>query len=134
MREQFKEPINLLQRLLDEQISKGREANNRSLLWVRLSLATILREVDKPKEDVLELFGGIVTSEKEGNLAKDEFEYVESTHELALAEEALRLVRSRKKEDADKLLQANGLTWTRIEDFWLFEGGPGTDTLQMNGP
>jgi hypothetical protein len=38
-----KEACKILQSLLYKQVEKGRNTNNRSLLWVRLTLATIIR-------------------------------------------------------------------------------------------
>ncbi|TVY29026.1 Vegetative incompatibility protein HET-E-1 [Lachnellula hyalina] len=128
----FEATREILQSLLDLQEGKGREANNRSLLWVRLTLATVIRELGRD-EEVETLFLDIVTALHDGNTSP-QYENIRPFRELTVAEEALRLVRSRKQEDADVLLRKEKLRWTRKADFWLFEGGPSADTAWMKGP
>jgi tetratricopeptide (TPR) repeat protein len=130
--EKFGESRRILQDLLHEQIEKGRVANNRSLLWIRLTLATLLRAVQRD-DDVAPLFDEIVTP-LTGGIASPQFEHVESPQLWKDAEKALRLVRDRKIDEADQELRQKGLRWVRAEDFWLFEGGPGVDTAWMKGP
>jgi tetratricopeptide (TPR) repeat protein len=130
--ERFEKSRRILWDLLHEQNAKGRDANNRSLLWIRLTLATLLRESQRD-DDVAPLFDEIVTPVNDG-ATSPQFEHIESPQMWKIAENALRLVRDRKKDEADRLLGEQGLRWVRSEDFWLLEGGPGVDTAWMKGP
>jgi predicted GIY-YIG superfamily endonuclease len=129
---EFETPRKILQSLLDRQGEKGREFNNRSLLWVRLTLATILKQHGKDDE-VGMLFYGLVTPLQDGDISP-QFERIESLGEMKIAELALRLIRERQRNEAESLLEENNLRWSRKEDFWLFEGGPSADTAWMEGP
>ena len=129
---EFEAPRKILLSLLDRQGEKGREFNNRSLLWVRLTLATILKQHGKDDEVGI-LFYGLVTPLQDGDISP-QFERIESLGEMKIAESALRLIRDRQRNEAESLLEENNLRWSRKEDFWLFEGGPSADTAWMEGP
>ncbi|KAL8295704.1 hypothetical protein RB601_000869 [Gaeumannomyces tritici] len=58
----------------------------------------------------------------------DSGEELESPSVLAIAEDALKLVRDRKKKKAKQLLSRNGLEWARPKDLWLWHGVPPADT------
>lgn len=129
------QPVNAckaLRTLLHEQAEKGRKANNRSLLWVRLTLATILRELGKGDE-AASLFLDIVTSVVHEDISP-QFVRVETIEELKIAEEALRHVRDRRQQEAEELLREYDLRWVRKADFWMLEGIPSVDTAWMKGP
>jgi tetratricopeptide (TPR) repeat protein len=129
----FKAARTTLQLLLDKQAEKGREFNNRSLLWVRLTLATILRQDGKCDEARM-LFDDIVEAARDDGDLGLQYEKLQTPEELLIAEQALRLVRDRKVKCAEELLEKNGLRWKRKEDFWLFEGGPSADTAWIKEP
>ncbi|OQU95799.1 Tetratricopeptide repeat-containing protein [Cladophialophora immunda] len=113
---QTDEGVSELQDLLSV-AANHRPSSNREILWIRLSLADMLREQERPRE-ALSLFRDLT----------------HNTHIMALqgksdlqsiiAEKALRLVR--KGAIAD-----NGLYWTRNEDFHILPGGPLTDTAWL---
>lgn len=63
-----KQSYQILMSLLTKQANIGREANNRSLLWVRLTLATILRSHGKEDEAPF-LFEHIVTPTTRGDVS-----------------------------------------------------------------
>jgi hypothetical protein len=112
---EFERPRSILKSLLDKQSQRGRDCNNRSLLWIRLTLATILTDNGRGN-DVAELFDDLVkarTSSREDERKSEDFERVEPQ----LAEMALRLERERKREEAEELLAENNLEWARKEDF-----------------
>lgn len=85
--ERFEKPRRILWKLLDEQNENGRDSNNRLLLWVRLTLATLLRANGRGDE-VGALFYGIVTVVREGDMGS-QFERIEWIQELNIAENAL---------------------------------------------
>jgi hypothetical protein len=127
--------IAILSSLIDLSLQKGRESNNRSLLWVRLTLATILKQSGKDDE-ASELFEDLVTTS--GGDDSDSVNSLDGEpqppRELEIAEKALRLVRDRKERQAELLLDENGLKWKRVKDFWIPTGGPAADTGWMDGP
>jgi tetratricopeptide (TPR) repeat protein len=130
---EFEKPRQILRSLLDEQTKKGREANHRSLLWVRLTLAALLRDHEKGDEVSL-LFENIVTADVVRGDVSPQFDRLDSPKELRIAEEGLRLVRDGKREEAEKLLREHNLRWVRRADFWLLSGTPSVDTGWMKGP
>jgi tetratricopeptide (TPR) repeat protein len=129
------EATDVLRAILHRGYKKGRESNNRSLLWVRLTLSTILREEGKNNE-VLGLFEDIVVSTKheESDSAPSLDGEPQSPKVLDLAEKALRLVRDRMESEAEALLREYELMWKRENDFWIPSGGPAADTGWMKGP
>jgi tetratricopeptide (TPR) repeat protein len=131
---QFEKAQEILQSILDRSSDLGRETNNRALLWVRLTLATILRDSDK-KDKASMLFTEIVTEDySTDDEASSLVEEPEPPRVLQIAEDGLRLVRRRKHREAQALLRENGLKWVREDDFWLQTGGPAADTAWMKGP
>lgn len=129
--EQPEDACKVLRTLLHEQ-TEDSETNNRPLLWVRLTLATILREQGEDDE-ASSLFMDIVTSTVRGDVSPS-FESVDFPRELEIAEKALRYVRDKKQYEADHLLQEHDLQWKRQSDFWMLEGIPSADTASMKGP
>ena len=123
--------IAILQALVHQALEMGVKGRNRSMLWVILDLATILRR-NKREDEALMLFDGIVTSIDDDSSSS--WEEPQPPIELRTAEQALRLVRELKPEQADLLLQKNGLKWVRQEDFWILPGGPSADTGWMREP
>jgi len=132
---EFENPRKILQAVLDKSAEMGRESNNQALLWVRLTLATILREHNRADEASM-LFDDIVTEIKESDSTSQNSldEEPQPPKLLRIAEEALRLVRSGKSRQSDALLKENGLKWVRDKDFWIESGGPAADTARMKGP
>ncbi|KAH8805238.1 hypothetical protein F5884DRAFT_443080 [Xylogone sp. PMI_703] len=122
----------ILQSLVEQALSKGDEGRNRSMLWVRLDLATILRKQNKEEEASM-LFLDLVEP-KEGE-PESSWEALESPRDLEIAESAIRHIRKLEFQQAQDLLQRNGAQWVREEDFWIMPaGGPGADTGWMREP
>lgn len=122
-----------LKSLLYQAIARGRDANNRELLWVRLTLADMLRKHDR-SDEAATLFDDIVRPAIEDTESNQSLvEEPDTPHQLAVAEEALRHVRLASFVEADRLLAENGLEWVRKQDFWILFGGPITDTAAMQG-
>ena len=141
----YTKPKAVLQRLLDEASGQGRNKNNRELLWVRITLADVLRLRGK-YDEALMVFSDLVSPRSAETPihagSEDAFGYrfpsslvdePESPAQLTIAERALRLLRDAKQDDAELLLQENGLKWKRQKDFWVLQGGPITDTASMSG-
>jgi tetratricopeptide (TPR) repeat protein len=112
--------------LLHEASGTTRNRNNRELLWVRITLADVMRQHGDEDEAAM-LFSELVKpAEQDSSMLPEE---PEPPMRLHLAEQALRLVRCARRSDAEELLRCNGLKWVRDEDFWILgEGGPVTDT------
>jgi hypothetical protein len=128
---EFESPRQILQLLVDHGLEMGVKGRNRSMLWVRLDFATILRNNNREDETPM-LFDDIVTSIDSDSCSS--WEEPQPPRELRIAEQALRLVRKLKPEEAELLLKRNGLKWVRQEDFWILPGGPSADTGWMRGP
>jgi tetratricopeptide (TPR) repeat protein len=141
----FNKPVASLRSLLDEVSDEGRDKNNRELLWARITLTDALRQSGR-NDEALMLFSGLVTSRKSGKstgaatpTAVDDHDSSalddepESPAQLAIAEEALRLLKDDKFDEADELLQDSKLKWRRQKDFWVLSGGPITDTAPICG-
>ena len=141
----YTKPRSVLQRLLNEASGKGRDKNNRELLWVRITLADVLRQRGK-NDEALMVFSDLVSSRtpevphsiESKDVGGHEFpssliDEPESPAQLRIAERALRLIKDSKPGDADLLLQENGLEWRRMKDFWVVQGGPITDTASISG-
>ncbi|KAE8450767.1 hypothetical protein EG329_005680 [Mollisiaceae sp. DMI_Dod_QoI] len=123
--------IEILQSLVNQSIKIGLKGRVRSLLWVRLDLATMLRKQGRGDESSI-LFDEIVTSVDDDSSSS--WEIPQSSGELVVAEEALRLVRNRRPDKAKSVLDRNGLRWFRLEDFWILSGSPPADTAWMKEP
>lgn len=132
-----------MERLLNEATSDGRDENNRELLWVRVTLADVLRYHDKDDEALM-LFSDLVAPRASVSLLpatqpanedhyfpSDLMDEPEPPAQLTLAETAVRLVKDAMPDEADELLREAGLQWRRKKDFWVLEGGPLTDTASM---
>lgn len=120
--------LELLQ-LLHEASGSNRDKNNRELLWVRTTLAYVMRQHGDGDEAAM-LFSELV--EPAGQDLRMLPEEPEPPIRLHVAEQALLLVKCARLSEADCLLRKNGLKWVRDEDFWILgEGGPITDTGSM---
>lgn len=119
-----------LREILDVAATKGREANNRELLWIRLRMADLLR-AEGNFEEALSFFTDIVRPHGEENPVG--FQPL-SPQILSIAEEGLRLVRDAEFRKAEHLLKDNYLEWSRPKDFWITFGGEITDTAWINEP
>ncbi|KAH9210609.1 hypothetical protein DL95DRAFT_448675 [Leptodontidium sp. 2 PMI_412] len=128
--------IDILEALVAESLKRNEEGRVRSVLWVRLDLATLLRRRGRD-DDALMLFDEIVTrvrTEFNEVVSISTWEITQSPHDLQIAEEALRLVREIKTFEAEVLLKKNELKWVRKEDFWILDGNPPADTAWMKRP
>ncbi|KAL4763651.1 uncharacterized protein BDW70DRAFT_148431 [Aspergillus foveolatus] len=98
--------------------------NNRELLWIRITLADVMRSHGEG-DDTLILFSDLVTPLSLPDELDDE---PEPPQQLEIAEKALRYLKSYNQAAATKLLQ----------NFWILQGGPIADTARMapprNGP
>lgn len=102
----------------------NRDKNNRELLWVRIDLADAMRQRSEPDEALM-LFSDLV----EEIHSSDVYGEPEPPSQLALAEQALRLVRKAEFAKSRRLLSENNLRWVREADFWFsYQGGPTLDT------
>lgn len=134
----YNQPRIALQKLLDEATGIHRDKNNRELLWVRTTLADILRQHDN-SDGALMLFSDLVETkgqpdaELSGTPSSLDGE-PESRHQLIIAEKALRLVKHAEFVKAAMLLQENELQWSRERDFFILQGGPITDTATLRAP
>jgi tetratricopeptide (TPR) repeat protein len=139
----YHEPREALERLLNEATSDGQDKNNRELLWVRVTLADVLRYHDKDDEALM-FFSDLVAPQASASLLPARRQANEDPHfpsnlmdepeppaQLTLAETAVRLVKDAMPDEADELLREAGLQWRRKKDFWVLEGGPLTDTASM---
>ncbi|KAK0129464.1 hypothetical protein ONS96_000035 [Cadophora gregata f. sp. sojae] len=128
--------IDILETSVDEALKRNEDGRVRSILWVRLDLATLLRRKGRDN-DALMLFDDIVTrivSESSNSVPVSTWELTQSPHDLQIAEQALRLVRDIKIYEAEALLKQNELKWARQEDFWILDGSPPADTAYMKRP
>ena len=126
--------VEILRAILIAASSKGHEANSRELLWVRLTLADLLR-VRYCYEEAMSLFSGLVRHQEveasDSQLVKADYE---SRRQLKIAEQGLRLVRNADMRAAEDLLKENEVEWVRPQDFWIIFGGEITDTAWINDP
>jgi len=113
--------IDLLQ---DTLIQAERDQNNRALLWIRLDLAALLRQRGDPddEEQASSNFDNIV-KDISGDCEPGLVEHPDPPRLLAIAEKALRLVRSREVREARELLDSEQVDWVRPKDLWLWIGG-----------
>jgi tetratricopeptide (TPR) repeat protein len=139
----YHEPREALERLLNEATGNGENENNRELLWVRVTLADVLRYHNKDDEALM-LFSDLVSprpskalppatrhANEDHHFPSDLTDEPEPPAQLTLAETAVRLVKDAMPDEADELLREVGLQWRRKKDFWVLEGGPLTDTASM---
>jgi hypothetical protein len=134
----YDQPKVSLLRLLDEATGEKRSKNNRELLWVRVTLADVLRQREDSNQALM-LFSELVQPAGDSDMSQPGSpsslaEEPEPCERLVIAEEAIRLVKDAKPEAADTLLRHEGLRWLREEDFWILQGGPITDTAGMVAP
>ncbi|KAL2064379.1 hypothetical protein VTL71DRAFT_4873 [Oculimacula yallundae] len=127
--------IETLETLVQDSSKKGKEGRVRSMLWIRLDLATLLRREGRHSDAVM-LFEDIVTGIQRDPTGGQvmSWEMTQSAHDLHIAEEALRMVRDTKVDEAELLLKQYGLQWVRKEDFWILNGSPPADTARMKRP
>jgi len=130
----FDKPRVELTKLLDRTIGKQRDMNDRECLWIRITLADALRQHGDDAEALM-LFSELVKPTKDDRNSRSNTpplaDEPEPPTQLALAEEALRLVKKADVVGADELLAKNDLQWFRRKDFWIRQGGPIADTAWM---
>lgn len=142
---EYRAPKLSLRRLLHQASGAGsdREKNNRELLWVRITLADVLRSHGENDEASM-LFSDLVEPSADDGEGRNDAATPalqnfsldgepETPSQLAIAEEALRYVRKARLVEAQKLLDEHRLKWVRKRDFWIMQGGPVTDTATMVG-
>ncbi|KAL2810486.1 hypothetical protein BJX63DRAFT_316956 [Aspergillus granulosus] len=119
-----------LLRRLDEAGNCDKDPNNRELLWIRITLADVMRAHGET-DDALMLFSNLVTpSFLPGELDEEP----EPPQQLQTAEKALRYIQSYNPDAAEMLLQGHKLKWRRAKDFWILQGGPISDSARMAAP
>ncbi len=146
----FEAPKSSLRSLLHQASGKGREKNNRELLWIRITLADVLRRHGEHDEalmlfvDLVEVDSDDDSSDDSSDDGEDSGKVVkvryprslddepEAPDQLATAEKALRYLKNAQGDEAEELLRARGLRWVRKRDFWIMQGGPATDTASMS--
>jgi tetratricopeptide (TPR) repeat protein len=122
----FEKPLHDLLQLVHKASGANRKANNRELMWVRETAAEVMRHLGQ-NDEALMLFSNLVKPTEEGRGGPSD--KPEPLSHLRMAEKAVHLVRQGRTEDAQKLLQDNGLRWIREADFYILsEGGPIADT------
>jgi tetratricopeptide (TPR) repeat protein len=131
----YKRPKMSLLSLIMRSVGEDRDKNNRELLWVRLNLAHVLRSHGEADEALM-LFSEIVTAAADCHSPSTDSacwldDEPEPLDHLRDAEEALRLVRDAKSDEADQFLLERGLKWVKQEDFWIIFGGPVADTATL---
>ena len=124
--DEYETPKFALLNLINQGSGDSRGRNNRELLWVRITLAEVMRSHGEA-DDAIMLFSELVEPQDEGATGlKDE---PEPPAQLQIAEQALKLVRIAQLSQSEELLRMNRLRWVRDADFWILgEGGPVTDT------
>jgi len=98
--------------------------NNRELMWIRLTLAGILR-TQQGHDAASTLFSSLV---KPIGIDDEIVDEPESPAQLRIVEEAIRLVKHNDLERADKHLRKNNIIWCCPEVFWIMSGGPAAET------
>lgn len=134
-----------LQHLLHEASGYEPDRNNRELLWVRITLADVLRRCGE-YDEALMIFSGLVLprtvkvpfpdepNEEGGHTFPPSLtDEPESPAQLAIAEQALRLIKDAKPGEGNLLLLENDLKWKLERSFWVLQGGPITDTASISG-
>ncbi|KAL7624126.1 hypothetical protein AAE478_005683 [Parahypoxylon ruwenzoriense] len=113
--------IDLLQDML---IQAENDQNNRTLLWVRLDVAAMLRRrgCKGDENQALMNFDNIV-KDVSGDYEPGFPDEPDPPRLLAVAERALELIRRRQYAEARQELDANQVDWLRSSDFWLWVGG-----------
>jgi tetratricopeptide (TPR) repeat protein len=132
---EYEAPKASLMLLLHEATGAERNKNNRELLWIRITLADVMRKHGEAAEALM-LFSELVEPICQGSgsahekitALKDE---PEPPSRLMTAERALRLTKETKQSAARELLQQEKLQWVCEKDFWILQGGPIADTGWM---
>lgn len=136
---QYAEPRRVLLDLIEHGTGKNRQKSNRSLLWVRVDLSDVLRE--RAETDLASMLYSDLVEPSTGHSNGESADDLDNLNEepdppkfLAVAEQAIRLIKEAKNDAARELLTENGLQWKRPKDFWIFMGGPIADTARMTPP
>jgi tetratricopeptide (TPR) repeat protein len=110
--------IHALERIL---ICVEPDQNNRALLWIRLDLAKMLkRRGSEGDEDLAHaVFDGVIKDWSSSH-APGFPDEPDSAHLLAVAEEALTLLRCHKHNSLRTLLEGQQVNWARESDLWLW--------------
>jgi tetratricopeptide (TPR) repeat protein len=132
---EYEVPKTSLMLLLHEATGAERSKNNRELLWIRITLADVMRKHDEAAEALM-LFSELVEpicqdSESAHERITDLKDEPEPPSRLMTAEQALRLTKETKQSAAQRLLQQKKLQWVCERDFWMLQGGPMADTGWM---
>ncbi|KAK4160525.1 hypothetical protein QBC43DRAFT_303780 [Cladorrhinum sp. PSN259] len=133
---------NLVQDLV---IQIERAEYNRAVLWIILDLAKMLRlRGGEGDERLAEAnFNQILVDnsdesshciQSDGGSDDGKYSEPDLPRLLKLAERALGLVRVRKFDEVEYLLEQEKVGWFRDEDLWLWFGGPSADTTRMKPP
>lgn len=111
------EAIQLLQETL---IQTEPDQRNRSLLWIRLDVAEMLRRRDHEGDsDEASAVFDHVMRDASGNEEPGFPDEPDAPRLLLVAERALGLVRARKFKDAQSMLEDEEVDWSHSDDFWL---------------
>ena len=111
------EAIQLLQETL---IQTEPDQRNRSLLWIRLDVAEMLRRRDNEGDsDEASAVFDHVMRDASGNEEPGFPDEPDTPRLLRIAERALGLVRTRKFKEAQSMLDNEEVEWRRSSDFWL---------------
>ncbi|KAG9779758.1 hypothetical protein KCU88_g3953, partial [Aureobasidium melanogenum] len=145
------EAVSHMEGLLHESTELGRDSNNRTLMWLRLTLADLLRKRNEP-DAASSLFSDLVKkvrvpststppAEMEGMQQHEEDESStpglspadsltgepEPAAQLRLAETILWHLRRLESAEAKALMHTHQLEWTREMDLWVNDEGPQVD-------
>lgn len=105
-----------------------RPSVNREMLWARLSMADVLREMNETDE-LPQLFEDLAE-----RVNGDGSQEAATVDDLVVVEEALRLIRRGAIAEAERLFEERSLAWKRPKDFNLICGGPEVDTAWVGEP
>ncbi|KAK3947908.1 hypothetical protein QBC32DRAFT_352879 [Pseudoneurospora amorphoporcata] len=102
-------------------VEAEQDQGNRALMWIRLDLATMLRQRNSEGdvEQASSNFDSVlkdVSGESEPGFPDEP----DSPRLLALAEKALKLVRENKYAEVHQLLESEQVDWARPSDLWLW--------------
>jgi hypothetical protein len=134
---EYESPKLSLLSLLDQATGSHRGRNNRELLWVRITLADVMRahgEWDIALMLFMELVKPLEQEDSTTSLPSQLDEEPEPPSQLRIAEQALRYIKAANQQAAANLLEEKKLQWVRTRDFWILQGGPIADTACMVGP
>ncbi|KAI9692204.1 MAG: hypothetical protein M1822_006434 [Bathelium mastoideum] len=115
-----KQAVEVLRALLSEATAYP---VNRTTLWIRLTLAELLRSQGL-EEEALAFFSNIVKSTTNEQIGTGRRE---TPSQLLAAESALRTLKMHGVQKADAELRAMNLEWSSQESYWIICGGPAAE-------